>query len=406
MELNGRINYIWIMPQSHRTTPTIRIFFILLLLVSWSTATHAQQERFKFLGEHSDDVEVVSVCPNGKFIATGSWDKTIKVFETDSSFSWYQSLIGHQSAVTCLDFSRDGEMILSGGKDYRIILWRHIEEGTGYYQDTVFGTVHTSPITDVIIGPTKRMIYSAGADGKIMVYDLLKKKARIIDNKSPIRDICLSTNRRFIYCVDETTLVKQYDAFGRVVKTFEGHEDYVNAVVYSLNNKYLVTASSDKTAIVWNPLTGDPIHKLEGHDWKVTDLAITMDSRYLLTGSTDGSAKLWDLNDGSEVRSFDGNGSNVRSVAFSRNSKYVFIALHTSEQEDEYGVGVWMSGIEPPKAGTITNGGRARQLPPHLQKYAPKTSSNAKAAPRKKASPKPSKGKVIEETDEVKIMQD
>jgi len=406
MELNGRINYIWIMPHAFRPTPIFRYLFVFLLLASGSFATFAQQERYKFLGEHSDDVEVVSVCPNGELIATASWDKTIKVFETDSNFSWYQSLMGHHSAVTCLDFSRDGEMIISGGKDYRVILWRHVEEGTGYYEDTVFGTVHTSPITDVIIGPTKRMIYSAGADGKIMVYDLVKKRARIIDNKSPVRDICLSTNRRFIYCVDETTLVKQYDAFGRVVKTFEGHEDYVNAVVYSLNNKYLVTASSDKTAIVWNPLTGDPIHKLEGHDWKVTDLAITPDSRYLLTGSTDGSAKLWNLDDGSEVRSFEGNGSNVRSVAFSRDSKYVFIALHTTEEEEkeEYGVGVWESGIEPPKAGTVVNG--ARQLPPHLQKYAPKSPTKTKAATKRKVAPKANKGKVIQETDEVKIMQD
>lgn len=394
------------MPHAFRPTPINRYLFALLFLASGTFATFAQQERYKFLGEHSDDVEVVSVCPDGKFLATGSWDKSIKVFETDSSFSWYQSLIGHHSAVTCLDFSRDGDMIISGGKDYRVIIWRHAEEGTGYYQDTVFGSVHTSPITDVIIGPTKRMIYSAGADGKIMVYDMLKKRARIIDNKSPVRDICLSTNRRFIYCVDETTLVKQYDAFGRVVKTFEGHEDYVNAVVYSLNNKYLVTASSDKTAIVWNPLTGDQIYRLEGHDWKVTDLAISVDSRYLVTGSTDGSAKLWDLSDGKEVRSFEGNGSNVRSVAFSRNAKYVFIALHTTEDEEneEYGVGVWKSGIEPPKAGSAANG--ARQLPPHLQKYAPKATSKTKVAPKKKVTPKPTNGKVIEENDEVKIMQD
>jgi WD40 repeat protein len=360
----------------------------------------AQQDYYKFLGEHSDDVEAVAVSPNGKYIATGSWDKTIKVFYNDSVYSWMCTLNGHQSAVTALAFSRDGQYLLSGGKDYKIILWKLDEGGNYFVQDTVMNNVHTSPITDVIIGPGMKMLYSSSGDGKVMMYDRVKRKMRTIDNKIPVTGIALSTNRRFIFVTDESTMVKQYDALGKLLKSFEGHTDIVNDVDYALNTKFIVTGSNDKTAIIWDALTGKQLHKLEGHDWKVISVVISPDSKYVLTGSNDGTSKLWKVETGELIRTFEGMGSNVRSVAFSVDQERVFVALHNDEENDEFGVVVWGSGIEKE---AVQKPGQPAPLPKHLQKYAPKPNSPAASKPTSpNNTPKPSK-KVIKSTDEVEI---
>lgn len=378
------------------------------VLAGVATAMHADSLKYRLIKEHSDDVQVVAVSPNGKYVATGSWDKTIKVMNVDSGYSWMSTLRGHASAVNALAFSRDGNFLISGGNDYRVIVWKLSEDGAYFALDTTITNAHTSPITDVLMGPGMRMIYTAGADGKVMIYDRIKRKARMIDNKSPITNIALSTDRRFIFCTDESTLMKQYDAFGKIIRTFEGHSDYVNAVVYTINNKYVITGGSDKTIIVWNPLTGKEVRRLEGHEWKVTSLSVSPDSKYLLSGSSDGSAKLWDIESGAELKSFEGIGSNVQGVSLSPDSRLAFIAMHMDSKEDEFGVVAWETGIEPPAAAKP---GQPAPLPKHLQKYAPKT-PGATPAKRGATTPKPTKPpvkdgqKVLEETDEVKIMQD
>jgi len=361
-----------------------------------------QSDYLKLTNEHRDDVEVLAVSPNGKYLATGSWDHTITVYRKDSSYEWMSTLRNHRSAVTCLTFSRDSKYLMSGSNDYRTVVWKLTEEEHDFQIDTVFENVHNSPITDVLIGPGMRMFYTSGADGKVVAFDRMKKKARTIDNKSPIQSIALSTNRRFVFVTDESTLVKQYDAFGKVIRTYEGHEDYVNDVEYALNNRFIATASNDKTIKLWDPLNGKNTKTFEGHDWKVTCLAISRDSKYLLSGSSDGTAIMWNIETGEAMKTFEGHGTNVRSVAFSPKLDEAFIALHVEENDTEYGIIVWKTGIAPPKVGKA---GGPPPLPKHLQKYAPKRKTPTKSKAKPKTAPK-SAGKIIKETDEVIITED
>jgi len=380
---------------------TIQSFLFLLLSIAAIAPVFGQDDYTKLIGEHRDDVEVLAVSPNGKYLATGSWDHTITIYELDSTYQWMSTLRSHQSAVTCLAFSRDSKYLLSGSNDYKAILWKINDAGLDFMQDTVFENVHNSPITDVLIGPGMRIFYTAGADGKVVAIDRVKKKKRIIENKSPVQCIALSTNRRYIFAADETTVVKQYDAFGKVIRTYEGHEDYVNAVAYALNNKFIATGSNDKTVKIWDPLSGKNLKTFEGHEWKVTCLDISRNSKYLVSGSSDGSAILWNIETGEQMKSFEGHGTNVRSVSFSPNLKEVYVALHVGEDNDEYGLVVWQTGIEPPKAAKP---GSPPPLPKHLQKYAPKT-AKSKTPVKPKPTPKP-QGKVIKKTDEVIITED
>ena len=74
------------------------------------------------LAGHSDRVTAVVFSPDGKRIASGSWDKTIKVWDAISS-DLEKTLAGHSDRVTAVAFSPDGKRIASGSWDKTIKVW-------------------------------------------------------------------------------------------------------------------------------------------------------------------------------------------------------------------------------------------------------------------------------------------
>ena len=62
------------------------------------------------------------------------------------------------------------------------------------------------------------------------------------------------------------------------------HEGPVNSVAIANSNKHVVTASQDKTLIIWSLETGLVDHRLEGHTNEVTVVKITSDSCTILSG--------------------------------------------------------------------------------------------------------------------------
>jgi WD40 repeat protein len=66
---------------------------------------------------HEDGVSSVAFSPDGKIIASGSYDKTIILWNTESGKRRRKPLNGHTEAVTSLAFSPDGKIIASSSQD-------------------------------------------------------------------------------------------------------------------------------------------------------------------------------------------------------------------------------------------------------------------------------------------------
>jgi WD40 repeat protein len=67
-------------------------------------------------------VRSVMFSCNGKYLASGSNDKDVKLWSMESCME-IKSLIGHQSNVTSVAFSPDNEYLVSGSEDKTIKLW-------------------------------------------------------------------------------------------------------------------------------------------------------------------------------------------------------------------------------------------------------------------------------------------
>ncbi|KAL0231659.1 hypothetical protein GEMRC1_011063 [Eukaryota sp. GEM-RC1] len=110
---------------------------------------------------------------------------------------------------------------------------------------------------------------------------------------------------------------------------FIGHNGWVTSIATIPNDdSAIVTASRDKTAIVWK-VTGDisqfaiPLRSLAGHSHYISDVVVSEDGQFGLTASWDKTCRLWELATGNTSSLFQGHAGDVLSVAFSPDNRQI-----------------------------------------------------------------------------------
>jgi WD40 repeat protein/class 3 adenylate cyclase len=119
-----------------------------------------------------------------------------------------------------------------------------------------------------------------------------------------------------------------YDAISshREIAVLRGHEESVLYVAYSPDGGRLVSASSDRTARIWDVETGSELAVLRGHEGAVRAAAFSPDGRRIVTASADKTARLWNTQDGAEMSILEGHDLPVRHARFSPDGRRIMTA--------------------------------------------------------------------------------
>ncbi len=325
--------------------------FLAILILLCTYVGIAQPSKspvvYKLQG-HSDDLECLALSVNGAYIASGSWDGMVNIFKTDSNYTPMTSMVDHFSAVNCISITPNNKVLATAGNDGKVFTYKI--DSLGNVSKDKSASIHRMSINALFIDPSGKTVYTGSNDGTMSIFDLAKSKDKRITNTNPITSIAVTNDRRFIFCSDNTISIKKYDVMGKLSATLDGHTDQVNCIILSKDNKFLISASSDKTIKVWNLQKNKVEKTFTGHDWKVLTVALSKDGKYLVSGSNDGSLKLWDFESGKELQSFDDIGSNVRSVAISADNSKIYAAMHyTLDSFETAGILVLKTGITPVK---------------------------------------------------------
>ena len=95
------------------------------------------------------------------------------------------------------------------------------------------------------------------------------------------------------------------------------HTQWITAVAWSPNGRWILTGSTDHIARIWDVATGAVVRQLEGHTGDIDDVAWSPDGRQILTGGEDRIARIWDAASGKSVRTLTGHTDWVEAVAWS-----------------------------------------------------------------------------------------
>ncbi|MGF2036143.1 MAG: caspase family protein [Nostoc sp. CmiVER01] len=277
------------------------------------------QERNRLEG-HDTLVYSVAFSPDGKMIASGSWDKTVKLWNAATGKE-ITTLNGHSFSIWGLAFSPDSKTIASASADATVKLWN---TATGKEITTLKG--HSDFVRGVAFSPDGKTIASASDDAttKLWNADTGKEITTLNGHSNRVYSVAFSRNGKTIASASTDNTVKLWDAgTGKEITTLRGHSDFVRGVAFSPDGKTIASASSDNTVKLWNTDTGKEITNFNGHSNHVNSVAFSPDGKTIASASSDTTVKLWNAVIDKENSILNGHRSWVWGVAFSPDGKTI-----------------------------------------------------------------------------------
>lgn len=242
--------------------------------------------------------------------------------------SWQCSLTleGHSNSINAVVSSPDGKMIASGSDDTTIKLW-NFETGKEIGSLGENSSNWFAGVKSIAISPNGKILASGSEDKNIKVWELITGKEiyTISGHSGAIRSVSISPDGQLLASGSDDKTVKIWQLnTGKEISTFTGNSDWfagVKSVAFSPDGEFLASAGDDKTIKLWRVRTGEEILNLTGHLASVKSIIFSSNGKIIISGSEDKTIKLWKLSTGKEIYTFTGHTASVNTLGISRNGE-------------------------------------------------------------------------------------
>ena len=213
----------------------------------------------------------VSWSPNGRFLASGSYDNHARIWSPDSGSSPLHLLKKHSEKIWSVCWSPDGDSLISTSRDKTWTIWN---ASSGTVEKVIFG--HKDQVNCAAWSPVGRWVATGSSDRTVRIWSAPD---------------------------------------GNPVEVLKEHSGSVRAVAWSPDGTRLATASFDRKILIFNFVEGSVDPGSRTHSGPVTSLSWSPDGRSLASGSYDKDVRVWNLVNSSSKRL--PHGARVHSVNWS-----------------------------------------------------------------------------------------
>jgi len=227
----------------------------------------------------SKDVTTVEWNPTGTLLATGAYDGKARIWNKSGQLIY--TMIRHTGPIFSLKWNQKGDLFLTGSVDKTAIIW---DSNTGEARQQY--NFHTGPILEA-------------------------------DWKDDITFATCSTDKQIFVC--------QLGSPEPIIQ-FSGHEDEINIIKWDPEGKLLASCSDDRTACVWSMEQNTPICVFKEHEKEIYTIkwcTNTKKTKILATASFDSTIRLWDVLNNTCLHVLQNHSDAVYSLSFSPNGLYL-----------------------------------------------------------------------------------
>jgi WD40 repeat protein len=255
---------------------------------------------------HGESVEFVDFSFDGKILASGSKDETIKLWDVTTG-EVLQTLSDYEvpdisddddaslpSALNSVCFSPDAKLIVGTTYNETATIW---DVATGEVKQKLN---HENEVIAVRFNLKGDKVATAGEEGDIKVWDVAMGKLLLsikVPSEEDIYSVTFSDDDKFVASGGTDKVIRLWDIKnGKQVRELKGHKGNIHLV--GIGEDIIASESSQSLIEIWDTEKGEIVRMLKDFNDRIKDVVLSPDRKLLATNEDSGIIKIWDVSNG------------------------------------------------------------------------------------------------------------